>query len=408
MNLLHVTSEIGRLKTVLLHQPGKELENLTPKMLQQLLFDDIPWLQRAKEEHQYLANLYRQHGVEVVYLTDLVEETLLVSPAVKKQFLDQFIHESHVTSETLKQILLSYLDSLPIPIMIAKLMAGIRKEEIPNFTKRTLSDHIRDYPFVTDPMPNLYFTRDPFTVVGDGVVLGKMFAPARSRESIFGEYIFCYHPIYSKGSPPLYYNRNDAASIEGGDVMVLNSHILAVGVSERTHPAAIEKLAKQLFYAHVTNFDTVLAFDIPKSRAFMHLDTVFTQVDYDKFTIHSDLNHSMRVFELTKDPKKDQKLLVKPIEMALDQILSHYLQRKVTLIACGGGDIIASDREQWNDGVNTMAIAPGEVIVYERNHITNRILENHHIKINTIPSGELSRGRGGPRCMSMPLIREDC
>ncbi len=407
MDFLRINSEIGRLKCVLLHEPGQELEHLTPKMLEQLLFDDIPWLERAKEEHQNLSRFYQSKGIEVLYLMDLIEETLDSGLNVKEAFINQFIKESNVTSETLSFILRDYLEALPTRDMIAKMMAGIRKVDIPNFTKRTLSDYIRDYPFVTDPMPNLYFTRDPFTIIGKGVMLGKMYASSRSRESIFGEYIFRYHPHYGNPMPSIYYKRDAATSIEGGDIMVLNDKIVAVGVSQRTHPASIERLAKQLLYFNNTTFEKVLAFDIPKTRAFMHLDTVFTQVDYDKFTIHNDINQSMRVFELRKDPKRDLKLLVKPIEKKLDVILSHYLERPVMLIPCGGGDAIASEREQWNDGVNTMAIAPGEVIVYERNHITNHLLEEQGIKIHPIPSSELSRGRGGPRCMSMPLIRDD-
>ncbi len=407
MDYLHVTSEIGRLKTVLLHEPGQELEHLTPKMLEQLLFDDIPWLARAKEEHRALADFYQKIGIQVLYLTDLIVETLDSGPTIKEAFINQFIKESHITSQTLSDIITDYLTSLPTRDMVAKMMAGVKKTDIPNFTKRTLSDYIKDYPFITDPLPNLYFTRDPFTIIGEGVMLGNMYASVRIRESIFGEYIFRYHPHYGNPMPSIYTKRDGYASIEGGDVMILSPEILAVGVSQRTHPAAIERLAKQLFYYNKTNFEKVLAFDIPKTRAFMHLDTVFTQVDYDKFMIHSDLNHLMKVYELKRDPFHDMKLLVKPIEKKLDSLLSSYLGTKVTLIPCGGDDIIASEREQWNDGVNTMAIAPGEVIVYERNHITNRLLERHGIRVHTIPSSELSRGRGGPRCMSMPFIRED-
>ncbi|MFH0993638.1 MAG: arginine deiminase family protein, partial [bacterium] len=190
-------------------------------------------------------------------------------------------------------------------------------------------------------------------------------------------------------------------------IMLLRPDILAVGVSQRTHPAAIEKLAKNLFFANPTKWTKILAFDIPKSRSFMHLDTVLTQVDIATFTIHNELNHTIRVYELTPNPDQPGKLLVKPIEKPLRSILEIYLERKVTMIPCGGDDIVASDREQWNDGVNTFAIAPGEVIVYQRNHVTNDILCHNGVKINPIPSSELSRGRGGPRCMSMPLYRID-
>ena len=255
-------------------------------------------------------------------------------------------------------------------------------------------------------MPNLYFTRDPFCVVGSGIMLNKMYTLTRMRETIYGEYIFKYHPVY--GNPPgIYYFRDLPSTIEGGDVIVLSEKVIAVGVSERTHPQAIERLAKNLFYKYETSFEKVLAVDIPKVRAFMHLDTVFTQVDYNKFTTHSELQETMRVFELSPESRPSGKLLIKPIEKPLKDLLEFYLEREIELIPCGGGDVIAGSREQWSDGANTLALAPGEVIVYQRNHITNELLVKNGIKIHTIPSSELSRGRGGPRCMSMPFYRED-
>lgn len=407
MNSFNIFSEIGKLKTVLIHKPGNELENLTPKMLDQLLFDDIPWLGLALEEHNYFANLYREQGVKVLYLVDLVAEALDSNANVKEEFIKQFINESQVTSETLAGILADYLKSFTTKTMVEKTMAGIQKKEIPNFTKRTLSDYIKDYPFVTDPMPNLYFTRDPFAIIGNGVAISKMYSHTRGRETIYAEYIFKYHPIYGNQNIPIFYNRDYLSSIEGGDILVLNNKVLAIGISQRTHPAAIEKIAKKLFYNYHTPFEKILAFDIPKLRAFMHLDTVFTQVDYNKFTIHDELIKTVRVYELSKDYQKPNKLLVKPLEKHLNLILSDYLEKDVTLIPCGGSDVVSSDREQWNDGANTMVLAPGEVIAYQRNHITNDILAKHGIKVHAIPSSELSRGRGGPRCMSMPFYRED-
>ncbi|NLD26209.1 MAG: arginine deiminase [Acholeplasmataceae bacterium] len=407
MRNFNVKSEIGKLKTVLLHRPGGELENLTPKVLENLLFDDIPWLALAVREHDYMAELFKRHGIEVLYLEDLVSEALDTDEEIKYQFIHQFLAEAHIKSETLSEILFDYLNSFTnTREMIMKTMAGIKKVEIPNFIRRTLTDYIRDYPFVTDPMPNLYFTRDPFCIIGNGAMVNKMYTQTRSRETIYGDYIFKYHPVYGRNQE-LYYRRDYLATIEGGDIIVLNEKILAVGVSQRTHPAAIEKLAKNLFYNFETSFEKILAVDIPKSRSFMHLDTVFTQVDYGKFTTHSELQDKMRVFELTRDPTREQKLLVKPIEQPLQEILEEYLEREITLIPCGGNDLVAASREQWSDGANTLCIAPGEVVVYQRNHITNEILAKNGIKINTIPSSELSRGRGGPRCMSMPFYRED-
>ncbi len=408
MPFLNVHSEIGRLKTVVLHRPGIELENLTPKWLEELLFDDIPWLDLAVQEHDAFAKVLTDHGVEVLYLADLVAAALDTDPAVKTRFVQQFIAEANVTSETLSGVIAEFLLSIDsTKTMVERTMAGIKKLDMPNFVKRTLSDHIRDYPFVTDPMPNLYFTRDPFSVIGSGVAVSRMFAATRSRETIYGEYIFNHHPVYGNPQPPFYYRRDLPSTIEGGDILLLTPTILAVGVSQRTHPAAIEKLAKNLFYANQTPYEKIVAFDIPKSRSFMHLDTVLTQVDVDKFTIHNELNHTIKVFELTKNPDSYGKLLVKPIERSLKATLETYLGRHVTMIPCGGDDIVASDREQWNDGANTFTIAPGEVIVYQRNHVTNDILVKNGIKINTIPSSELSRGRGGPRCMSMPFYRMD-
>jgi arginine deiminase len=408
MKQLNVTSEIGVLKKVLLHRPGRELENLTPKWLTQLLFDDIPWLDLAQKEHDAFAETFRKNGVEVLYLTDLVAESLNISPKIKERFIKQFISESSVTSETLSKKLEEHLKSIKdTKDLVCLTMAGIRKSDLPQFEKRTLSDYIRDYPFITDPMPNLYFTRDPFSIINNGVAISKMYSQTRSRETIYGEYIFKYHPIYSSPDIPKFYHRDLIPTIEGGDVLVLSDKVLAVGVSQRTHPAAIEKLAKNLFYYNDTNYEVVLAFDIPKSRAFMHLDTVFTQVDHDKFLIHSDVRNVLKAYEVTRKPNSQNKLIVKPVEGNLAEILTKYLGREITLIPCGGEDSVASDREQWNDGANTVVLRPGEVIVYERNHITNDLLIKHGIKVHTIPSSELSRGRGGPRCMSMPFYREN-
>ena len=406
MSQIKVNSEIGRLKTVLLHEPGEELHNLTPSRLDDLLFDDIPWLPLAKKEHQAFAQTFKEAGVKVVYLVDLMQEVLDLSNDIRNEFIDQFIKEAEIHSNTLREVTADYLKSIKDNrTLILKTIAGIKKRDIPSYKVKTLTDHVEDYLFVTDPMPNLYFARDPFASIGNGVSLNKMYSVTRSRETIYGEYIFKYHPEYKK--TPLYYSRYEDVSIEGGDIMVLNNHVLIVGVSQRTTPEAVERLAKNLFFANETDFDTVLAFTIPQARTFMHLDTVFSQVDRAKFAIHKGCYERLKIYQVTKDINKEGKLRVLPLDSKLEDVLESYLNMEVTLIPCGGDDAISADREQWSDGSNTVAIAPGEVIAYERNDITNEALKKNGVKVHIIPSSELSRGRGGPRCMCMPLEREE-
>ncbi|MFA6939780.1 MAG: arginine deiminase [Clostridiaceae bacterium] len=404
--VLNVTSEIGQLKSVLLHRPGQEIENLTPALLERLLFDDIPYLKIAREEHDYFAQELRNSGVEVLYLEELAAEAISDSK-VKYKFLSQFVDESRVESEALKEALINYLTGFSNKEMIDKMMAGIRKEELKNFERNSLYDQVNSfYPFITDPMPNLYFTRDPFATIGHGITLNHMRTETRNRETLFAKYIFENHPRYKGSDLPLWFDRNETTAIEGGDELILTKDVVAIGISQRTDSASIEKVCKRLFNSDA-GFKTVLAFHIPPSRAFMHLDTVFTMVDYDKFTIHPEIEGPLTVYTITKGENSRNGLNVVKQKDTLENILGTYLEKKVTLIRCGGGDPIHAAREQWNDGSNTLAIAPGEVVVYSRNHVTNKILESYGLKLHVIPSSELSRGRGGPRCMSMPLFRED-
>ena len=403
MSKINVFSEIGKLKTVLLHEPGEELHNLTPKHLDDLLFDDIPWLPLAKKEHQKFAQTFIDAGVKVVYLVDLVVEALDTDEGIKDQFIKQFIKEANINSVTLSEIVYEYLKGFEdTRSMVLKTIAGIKKNELPDFKIRTLRDIIDDKHFATDPMPNLYFERDPFASIGHGVSLNSMFSITRSRETIYGEYIFRYHPEYK--NTPLFYKRDLIKSIEGGDIMVLNKKTLIIGSSQRTTPIAIETLAKNLFYKEETSFENIIVLSIPKARTFMHLDTIFTQVDVNKFTIHQECYDSLRIVEIHKG---ENKLVVSETKEELKAILERYLGKEVILIPCGGEDTVSADREQWSDGSNTIAIAPGKVIAYERNDITNNILRSYGVEVFEIPSSELSRGRGGPRCMCMPLERED-
>ena len=408
MKGIHVTSEIKPLKKVLLHRPGNELLNLTPDTLEELLFDDIPFLKIAQQEHDAFAKILRDNGVEVVYLENLVAEVFDLYPEVREQFLRQFLKEANITGDKYTKLIIEYLnENYPSNLeLVLKTMEGMRLSELPKEEATTLIDRVENYDEVMllDPLPNLYFHRDPFASVGNGVLLHKMYSKTRSRETIYDEYVFKYHPDFK--DVPLYYSRNDVDHIEGGDVLNLNESTLAIGISQRTNPDAIERTAKRIFADENSLIRTIYAFHIPKSRAFMHLDTVFTQIDYDKFTYHPAILGTLQVFKLT--PGKDGQVDIEEINDTLQHVLEKALNLDhVELIPCGGGDMIAAAREQWNDGSNTLCIAPGVIVVYERNDVTNEVLRQHGLKVLEMPSCELSRGRGGPRCMSMPLIRED-
>ncbi len=413
MNAINVKSEIAPLKKVLVHRPGNELLNLTPDSLSRLLFDDIPFLSEAQKEHDEFVHILRDNGIEVVYLEDLMADVLNLSDEIEDKFIRQFIYEAGLRTPKYKNLVYEYLKSYKDKKeLVLKTMAGISIGEISR-AKREIEKSLVDFvseesQFLADPIPNLYFTRDPFASCGNGAILNRMYSVTRNRETIYAEYIFNYHPDFV-GKVYKYYDRELPYHIEGGDVLNLNNHILAVGISQRTEAGAIDELAKNLFKEPSCEIDTILAFNIPESRAFMHLDTVFTQIDYDKFTYHPGILDTLEVYEITEGdiPDTFEDLNVKKVEGSLEEILETYLGRKIQLIPCAGGEKVSSEREQWNDGTNTLCIAPGVVVVYDRNNITNNILREHGIKVLEMSSAELSRGRGGPRCMSMPLIRED-
>ena len=401
---IHNYSEIGKLNRVLLHRIGDEVEALVPENFSRLLFDDIPYLKIAQQEHDAFADLLRSRGVEVIYY---VEETVkaLTNPQVKSEFLKEFISESNVHSKEAEEAIFDYLNSMETEDAVKKIIAGVKRDEVPDFKTDSFAEYISSvYPFFLDPLPNLYFTRDPGACIGDGINIHHMSTATRRRESLLLKYMFKYNRDFADENDQMWYDYDMDYSIEGGDVLVLNNEVVAVGLSERTTAAAIERFAHNILGSG--QFKKVIVLDIPKSRAFMHLDTVFTMVDYDKFTIHPEIEEPLRVFEM--ELGKDKAVSFNSMTDTLPNILKSILKLPaVELIRCGGDDPMAAQREQWNDGSNTLAIAPGVIVTYERNNVTNDLLDKKGIEVLTIPSSELSRGRGGPRCMSCPTNRED-
>ena len=417
MKGIHVTSEIKPLRKVLVHRPGRELLNLTPDTLHELLFDDIPFLKDAQKEHDAFVRILKDNGVEVVYLEDLMTEVLTLHPKLIEPFVYQWLSEGDIKTKRWRDILYRYMITrFRGKDLVLKTMEGITLKEMQEY----LGDRVKAYSLqdriapnddlIVAPMPNLYFQRDPFASVGEGAFVNRMRYPTRNRETIYADYIFRYHPDFA-GFVKRYYDRDYHATIEGGDVFNLTDTVLAIGISQRTSPDAIEAAAINLFSDPDCRIRTVLAFKIPESRAFMHLDTVFTRVDVDKYTVHPAIIGPLEVYEITPpegDMHNPDDLRVRKLEDTLEHILEKYTGvDKVELIYCGGDDLIAAAREQWNDGSNTLCIAPGVIVCYERNDITNAILRKKGLRVLTMPSAELSRGRGGPRCMSMPLWRED-
>lgn len=401
-----VKSEIGKLRKVLIHRPGGELEHLTPEYLTTLLFDDIPYLKRAQIEHDSFAETLRSCGVEVVYLCDLVAQALDTDPAVRRQFVKEFLSnaDTRIVGHE-KELFKLLMDEPDTRTMVLRTMEGIMDDGFDFRKTNPLLNLTRTKAgFILDPIPNLYFTRDPMASVGCGASLNHMFSVTRNRETIYMKYVFEHHPDF-QDKVKKYYDPSVPYSIEGGDIHNLSADTLAIGLSERTTAQAIEVLARNIFADEESTIRNILAIDIPNMRAFMHLDTVLTQADRGVFIVHPGILHNIKVYRVFPGAKGTIK--AESLKGTLESIFCRFLGLdEVRFIKCGGNNMIAAEREQWNDGSNALCVEPGTVIVYDRNTITNDILRDNGLKTLEIASSELSRGRGGPRCMSMPLVRD--
>ncbi|GAA3567735.1 arginine deiminase [Microlunatus spumicola] len=390
-----VASEVGRLRTVMLHRPGNELRRLTPRNNDVLLFDGLPWVDRAQDEHDAFAAALRTHGVEVLYLTELLAETL-ADPAARAEAMDRTL-----TGIRLGDSLRAYLEGFLAdhdPAQLAEVLtAGLAVAEIGR-TKSLVTALSGPEDFVIEPLPNLLFTRDSSVWVQDRPVVTSLAMPARRRETQLTDLVYGFHPRFG-GTERLH--GPDREFLEGGDVLALADGVLAVGVGERTRPAGVERLARSVFERGLAR--TVLAVPIDQDRATMHLDTICTMVDVDAVVMYPNVAH--RLAAVAVRPGADGELLISetaPFVVAAAEAMGIDELRVIDT----GLDPITAEREQWDDGNNTLAIGPKLAVAYERNVETNSRLEAAGIEVIRIAGSELGSGRGGPRCMSCPISRD--
>jgi arginine deiminase len=391
-----VESEVGPLRSVLLHRPGDELKRLTPRNNDQLLFDSIPWVDRAQEEHDAFAETLRSRDVEVLLLADVLV-TALTDERAHMAAADTAVDRRRVGHE-LADALSSHLATLTPAGLADVLMAGMTFEELPAAEGASLVRKMHHpHDFVVDPLPNLLFTRDSSVWIGDRVAIASLAMPARNRETALLDLIYAYHPRFRSAGRA--YGAH-SAPVEGGDVLLLAPGVLAIGVGERTTPAGAESLARSAFADGLAH--TVLAVPIVQDRATMHLDTVCTMVDRDAVVMYPAVRDTLVAYPLR--PDEDKGVLVDGPAPFLEAAAAAMGIDRLRVIDTGL-DPVTAEREQWDDGNNTLAVAPGVVVAYERNVETNERLEEAGIEVLRIRGSELGSGRGGPRCMSCPITR---
>jgi arginine deiminase len=392
---LGASSEVGRLRTVMLHRPGPELKRLTPRNNDKLLFDGIPWVSRAQDEHDAFAEALRDRDVEVLYLTELLVETL-ASAEARARATDDVLDSLHL-GDTLRGYLGTALaDESPEGLALV-LTAGLRNDEVRGGFGLVTSLLGQD-DFLIDPLPNLLFTRDSSVWIRDRVAITSLAMPARERESQLTDLIYSHHPLFA-GTTTIHGGHHE--HVEGGDVLLMAPGVIAVGVGERTTPAGVERFARQVFEADLAH--TVLAVPIAQERATMHLDTVCTMVDVDKIVMYPNVADHLEAHTVTRaEPGELHVGRAEPFLVAAAKAMEIDTLHQIDT----GLDPVTAEREQWDDGNNTLALAPRLAVAYERNVETNARLEDAGIEVVRIRGSELGSGRGGPRCMSCPISRD--